>query len=127
MKYNVLGVGLVLFFSRSVFAQQSLVGKYSGAYISTTNHGDERQGLTLEITSVDGEIVKGKAVRTARGKNVRCNGEYPVEGPVKGNELSLKSTEKGGRTEDCRVNLKLTVESNKLVGTMGQHKATLSK
>ena len=46
---------------------------------------------------------------------------------MKGNELQLKATEKGGPAGDCNVNLKLTVEGNKLVGTMGQFKTTLSK
>ncbi len=127
MKNNVLGVGLILFFSVSVFAQEALVGKYSGAFTQPTRNGDQQVGLTLEISSVEGGAVKGTAVRMAPPGRGGCRGEYPVEGTVKGNELTLKATEKGGPAGDCNVNLKLTVEGNKLVGTMGQFKTTLSK
>jgi hypothetical protein len=126
MKMNVLGVGLVIFFSGGVLGQQTLLGKYTGTYVQAISRGDVNQSLTLEITSVDGDTVKGKAVRTAQRQGA-CNGEYPVEGTVKGNDLNLKSLAKGGPAGDCNMALKLTVEGNKLVGMMNSFKTELSK
>ncbi len=125
MKMNILGVCL-LFLYGSVFAQEALVGKYSGSWVYPSNRGDVSGTLALEVTSVDGETVKGKATRAAQIYG-GCDGEYPVAGTLKGNELTLRSTTKGGRARDCNLTARFTVEGNKLVGTLGQFKATLSK
>jgi hypothetical protein len=127
MKRNALGVGLLLILSGAVFGQETLVGKYSGHYVFKGSTGDRNQGLTLEITSAEGDAVKGKAVRMGSGMFVGCNGEYPVEGKLKGNALILRSVTKSGPAGDCSMTLRLTVEGNKLVGTLGQMKAELSK
>jgi hypothetical protein len=46
---------------------------------------------------------------------------------IKGDELELRATRKGGPAGDCGMVLRLTVEGNKLVGTMNKLKAQLSK
>ena len=124
----VFGAVVILCLSSAVFAQQTIIGKYTGTFVTLTRSGDRAQGLTLEIASVEGDIVKGKATRYPSGQaGLGCQGEYPVEGTLKANELILKSTEKGGRAADCGMNLNLNVEGNKLVGTVNKNKAELSK
>jgi len=110
-------------------AQQTLLGKYSGSFSSFTNFGQVITGITLEILSVDGDKVSATAVRARGGAAGRspCAGEYPVEGKLKGDTLALRATTKGGPAGDCDLTLRLTVEGNKLVGTVLKYKAELSK
>jgi hypothetical protein len=126
MKKIVFSAGIVFALSGPVFAQQTLLGKYSGSFTQTSRLSNVSVGLSLEILSVDGDTVKGKAVRYAIGKGA-CAGEYPVEGNVKGDVLELKATQKGGPSGDCGMTLRLTVEGNKLVGTMNDFNTQLSK
>ena len=127
MNKIIIAVGSILVFSCPVFAQQTLLGKYSGSFMQRTHRGDYSAGLTLEIVSLEGDTAKGKVWRSSATQRGSCAGEYPVEGTLKDNALILKSTEKGGHAADCGVNLKLTVEGSKLVGTMNNFKAELSK
>jgi hypothetical protein len=127
MKKNVLGMGLLLIFSGAVFGQQALEGKYSGHYVFLGSRGEINHGLTLEIASTEGGAVKGTATRMATGARTPCNGKYAVEGTLKDNQLNLRSLEKGGAASDCNVNLRLTVEGNKLVGTLGSLKTELTR
>lgn len=127
MKKIVFSVGIFLVFSGPAFAQQTLVGKYSGSFVQTTNRGDVTAGLTLEVLAVEGDTVKGKAARASVGNRDGCAGEFTVEGKVKGNELELKSTASSVGAGDCSMALRLTVDGNKLVGTMNQSRAQLSR
>ena len=127
MNKIVVSAGLAVFFSAPVLAQHALVGKYTGSFVQRTGSGEYTPGLTLEILTVEGDTVKGKAVRGAAGSARGCAGEYPVEGKLKGDTLELKATEKGGPAGDCQLTLKLTVEGNKLVGTLLKYPAQLSK
>ena len=96
MKNIVFSAGIVFMLSGPVFAQQTLLGKYSGSFMQTASRGDINIGITLEILSVDGDIVTGKAIRSQGGAGrSSCHGEYPVEGKVKGDALSLRATKKG--------------------------------
>lgn len=126
MKKSILGAGLILFLSSIGFAQQTLLGAYSGTFAAPSFSGGTlvHVGLTLELTSLEDGTVKGKAVRMGTSS---CAGEYPVQGTVKGNELELRSTARSGRASDCRTGFKLTVEGNKLTGTMNGMIAQLSK
>ena len=102
-------------------AQESLIGKYTGSYASTTRNGNTIQrGVELTIVSVDNGVVKGTAEVTRRGS---CSGAYPMEGKLEGKTLVMRSTEKGGSASDCSFRLKATHEGNKLVGTVGQGSA----
>ena len=132
MKKIVYSAGMVFMLSGPVFAQQTLLGKYSGSFVQTSQRGDLSTGITLEILSVDGDSVAGKAIRAPRagGGRSTCHGEYPVEGKVKGDTLELRGTEKGIKAigaGDCQMTLRLTVDGNKLVGTINNSKAQLSK
>ena len=125
MRGKILGGVLVLWIASAAFAQQTLLGTYSGSYSATTFSGSNpiEVRLTLDITSLEDGIVKGKGMNYSRP----CYGEYPLEGILKGNELKLDATRKGGPAGDCGMSLRLTVDGNKLVGTMGKWNARLSK
>jgi len=127
MKKIVVSAGLAILFSVPVLAQHALVGKYTGSFVQRTGSGEYTPGLTLEIRSVEGDTVKGTAVRGAAGAAFRCAGEYPVEGKLKGDTLALRATTKGGSAGDCDLTLRLTVEGSKLVGTLLKYPAQLSK
>ena len=103
-------------------AQESLLGKYSGSYERRTNRGDERYGVELNLTSIENGAVKGSAVRHGR----QCPGTYPMEGTLSDNRLTLKSG-KGGNADDCSANMRLTVEGDKLKGTLGNTPIELSR
>jgi predicted anti-sigma-YlaC factor YlaD len=105
------------------------VGNYRGNYLGTSGRGEQVQGITLEITSIDGENVKGKAVRMEiplPGWPATCNGNYNLQGTLKGNALALHSIE-SGRVQGCNLTLQLTLEGRKLTGTVDGYKAELSK
>jgi hypothetical protein len=125
MKNIVIAAVSALLFSCPALAQQTLLGKYSGTYSAITLSGGNpiHVGLTLELASLEDGIVKGKAARMGGP----CRGDYPVEGMIKGDELELRATRKGGPAGDCGMRLRLTVVGNKLVGTMNKNKAELSK
>jgi hypothetical protein len=84
--------------------------------------GDRPWGLELNITSVESANVKGTLLR----HGAQCKGDFELEGTLKENQLVLRSN-KGGPSGDCTSNFRLTVEGNKLVGTMGNFPAQLSK
>ena len=96
------------------YAQDSLIGKYSGSYTSRVSSGERQTGIELTISSVEGENVKGVVMRHTQRY---CRGEFPVEGNLKDNRLVLRG--KGGSTEDCSITLRLTPDGNKLTGTLG--------
>jgi len=132
LKNILIAAASALLFSCPVLAQQTLLGKYSGSFSSFTNFGQVITGITLEILSVDGDKVSATAVRARGGAAGRspCAGEYPVEGTVKGDTLVLRATEKGVKAVgagDCGLMLRLTVDGNKLVGTVNKNEAQLSK
>ena len=127
MKKIIVAAGLAILFSAPVLAQHALVGKYTGSFVQRTGTNEYTPGLTLEILTVEGDTVKGTAVRGASGSARGCAGEYPVEGKLKGDTLELKATTKGGPAGDCDLTLRLTVEGNKLVGTLLKYPAQLSK
>jgi len=109
---------LMLLLSGDVVAQQSLVGKYAGSFDVHTARGRVvPRGLSLEILSVKDNTVTGTAVNESTGN---CAGEYSVAGTMTGNTLSLRETKKGGVAGDCGLRLELTVDGDKLVGTMGE-------
>lgn len=128
MKNIVIAAVSAFLFSCPVLAQQTLLGKYSGTFSFYGQAGQfVTTGISLEIVSVDGDTVSAKAVRApARGRSP-CAGEYQLEGKVKGDALVLKSIERGGSAGDCGLNVSLTVDGNKLVGTINKRDAQLSK
>jgi hypothetical protein len=103
------------------YAQDSLIGKYTG---TVNPNPTTRVSVVIEILSVTGETVSGIGHRF----DGRCEGEYPFKGRLKGNTLNIKHTKEGGRGGNCGFRFALTVEGSKLVGTMaGQYPTELSK
>lgn len=94
------------------YAQESLLGKYSGS--QTIGEGSERstRGVELIITSVENGVVKAKYTVSSR----RCGGEISMEGKLRGDKLDLVSVIQGGRAGDCARTLNVTVKDDTLVG-----------
>lgn len=99
----------------SVYAQDSLVGKWSGSFSIQTSRGEIKVGVELTIASVENGKVKG----TATSYSKSCGGQYEMQGTYQDDKLALKSANKSGGAGDCWFGLKLTVDGNKLVGTTG--------
>jgi len=110
----VVAAGMMLV-SAGVWAEEPMTGKYSGTWTAPSYRGPRPFGLTIVIESVEGGVVKGIATRM-EGK---CRGDIPVAGKLEGNKVHLRETEKGGPAGDCGFSANMTVEGNKLVGTMG--------
>ena len=122
---SIVGIA-VLLSAGSAYAQDELMGKYSGTY----SRGRSTSGLELEITSVSKGVVKGNLSRIAHrggqgGSN--CTGTSTVEGALKGDTLRLRAAQKTGASEDCTANLQVKVEGNKLVGKFNGMDTQLSK
>ena len=127
VKTSMIAVGLMALLPCSGLAQSSLLGKYSGTYTARVGIHDRAMGLTLVIATVDGDAVYGTAVRISSVAMPPCNGEYPVEGKLKGDMLELRASKKGGPRGDCSMVLRLKVDRNRLVGTMNGVPAQLRK
>jgi hypothetical protein len=126
MKLHLPFAGAALLAATFAFAQDSsLPGKYSGNY---TSGGGTSVRIVLDIKSVENGAVKGTAERfstTRRGG--QCSGEYPVEGTLKDNTLSVRSLEQGGPSGDCAFRYTAAVQGGKLVGKLGQNDLELTK
>ena len=127
MKNSIPVAGLAVLLSCHAYAQAPLPGKYSGYYVVKLVTGEKPMGLSLDIATVDGDRVTGTASRMASGSRPPCNGEYPVEGKLRGNSLVLRAPEKGGPNGDCVMILRLKVAEGRLVGTMNGVKAELTQ
>lgn len=126
MKSIAIAAISALLFSCPVLAQQTLLGKYSGSFSMQDNRGQIVTGVTLEILGVEGDTVSAKAVRERSIQRSPCAGEYRLEGKLKGNALALKSIS-GPGSGDCNLTMRLTVDGNKLAGTINKWDAQLSK
>jgi hypothetical protein len=112
--------------SSSAFAQENLVGKWGGNYIFRGSiRGDVTIGLDLEITSVEGNVVKG-VLRNYSNRG--CNGEFQMVGKLDGNELGMRATEAAGPNADCKMGFRATVDGTKMTGKLGSmHDLNLNK
>lgn len=111
----------------SLYAQESIIGKYSGSFSVKAQQGVLAVPVTLQITSVEGGDVKATATRQSvgnRGPIMYCGGEYQMVGTYKGNKLVLKSV---SGPSDCTLGFVLVPEGNKLTGTVGKSEIVLSK
>jgi hypothetical protein len=109
------------------YAQETLVGKWSGSYLYVGNLGGTTApaniGVELEITSVEGNVVKGLAKQFSR----ICGGEYPLSGKLDGNNLGMVSAPNMGPTGDCRFGFRAVVDGSKMTGKVGNYDLQLSK
>ncbi|HTE15482.1 MAG TPA: hypothetical protein VK642_10435 [Burkholderiales bacterium] len=110
--------------SISAFAQNNLVGKWGGSFEFTGGSRDKRPiGVDVEITSVEGDVVKG----VARNYALTCGGEYQIAGKLEGNDLRMASPQTGGGTNDCRFGFRVVVDGTKMTGKIGNYNLTLNK
>ena len=117
------GFAGALLLSFTALSQESLPGAYQGAFEVHTNLGIQSVGVTLKIDAVDDGKVKGVATMGGRA----CAGDYPVEGTLKGQQIAVRATQKGGRAGDCSFAFAGTVDGNRLVGKMGKYDVELRK
>jgi len=103
----------------SLYAQETLVGKYAGTFvIQSTNRGVVPIGISLEITSAAEGKLQGKANRSHESRiGEGCAGEYKLAGTYKGNNIRMRS-EPGGPAKDCVLNFRLVADGKKLKGKM---------
>lgn len=118
LRVTVLAVLLLI--ESAAFAQDSLIGRYTGSYSFAGTTGDTLLGVTLVIASVEGGEIKGTVDLNSRGA---CAGTYPMQGTLKEGALRLRG--KGGRAGDCGFGLDLTQQDGKLVGTVGVKKTPI--
>ena len=123
MRITAFGLIVALCASGAVFAQDSIVGRYTGSFDFQTNQGLQKVGVTVVIDSVEDGRVKGTATMGGRA----CAGDYPVEGTLKGSELAVRSTRKGGPAGDCSFAFRGTAEGSRLVGRMGKYDVELRR
>jgi hypothetical protein len=124
---TVSGLGLMVL-AVSSYAQQSLVGKYAGAFnLQTQSRGVLPIAISLEITSAADGKLKATASRSHNNKAGQgCAGEYKLEGTYQGNKIDMTS-EPGGAAKDCVMHFQLVAEGNKLKGTMGKSEVEFSR
>lgn len=111
MKKTCALFGAVLF-AATGYAQESLLGKYSGSSTVADGGRSLTRGAVLTITSVENGVVKANYTVASR----RCSGEIPMEGTLREDKLHLASVAQGGRAGDCSRTLNLIVKDNTLVG-----------
>jgi hypothetical protein len=106
--------------STYLYAQDSLVGTYTGGFTPSGELASARQvGVALVIASEEGGVVKGTAKLTSSWSTSGCSGEYPMAGKYQGGKLVMRNTAKGGSSGDCDFSFNVTREGNKLVGATG--------
>ena len=117
MKRLVLAVALIVPGVSMVIAQDSIVGTWHGGYSYIGKRNTANMGVQLNIASVENGLVKGTA--TLLSHTAPCAGDYPMQGRLEGNKLSIRATSKGGRDGDCSFRLDVVHEGNTLTGTTG--------
>jgi hypothetical protein len=119
-------LALLLLASTSGVAQEtpSVIGKWTGNYTSGSN---TTISVVLDIKNIDGEKLEGMGSLYSTARVPQCSGNYPIEGTLKGTELKVRSTDKGGPGGDCRFNLTGTVEGNKLLAKRGTTEFVMRK
>jgi hypothetical protein len=106
----------------TVCAQESLVGTWNASYTSTGIQST-LQSVRVIITSAENGVVKGTATRSDKG----CFGEYPIEGRVKGDDIRVRATKKGGPAGDCGFGFVGRLEGDKIIAKYGNYELTFTK
>ncbi|MGZ8210745.1 MAG: hypothetical protein ACXWUH_09575 [Burkholderiales bacterium] len=114
MKFHTAKLIGLLAIASGAHAQDSIVGTYNASY-STKGIQATLVSVSIVISSVEDGVVKGTGIRRDRA----CAGEYPLQGTLKGDQLRLRATAKGGPTGDCSFGFAGTVQGNALVGKYG--------
>jgi hypothetical protein len=116
-------VGIAIVCATTAFAQDAALGTYKGSFDVQTSGGMMAVGVNLTINSVDDGKVKGSATLGGRG----CAGDYPLEGTLRGSDLAVRATRKGGVAGDCDFGFRGTVQGDRLVGKAGRFDLELRK
>lgn len=124
IKAFVIGTTLYAL-SIAAFAQENLLGKWGGSYLYAGSGAlaPVNIGVDLEITSVEGDVVKGLAKHYARN----CGGDFPLTGKLDGKNLGMVSASNLGPTGDCRFGFRVVVEGGKMTGKVGNFDLQLNK
>jgi hypothetical protein len=109
-------------FSQSAFAQETLIGQWSGGYFH--KGVNMNVAMELEITSVEGDLVRGNLKEFSR----TCGGDYAMVGKIEGKSLGLRAVKPGGPRGDCAFGFRATMDGSKMTGLVGgTHDLTLTK
>ena len=119
LSVTTLSIGLL--FCTLLLAQELSIGKYSGSY--QPSMGGKNYSLELNITRFENNAVEASVLRYG----VSCSGEYKLKGSYKESKLTLRSIADGGNAGDCKTNLSLSLDGNKLVGKLGAWPIELHK
>jgi hypothetical protein len=123
--FKAIAIGaLICAASIPVFAQENLVGKWGGSYEFKGLKGHSTYAVDLEITSVEGSVVKGVAKNFSPGG---CRGDHVMTGKLDGNKLAMIADKPGGPASDCKFGFRVTIEGDKMIGTTGPSELKLSK
>jgi hypothetical protein len=79
----------------------------------------------LKFRPYDGKVTGVAQRYSAMGENP-CNGEYPIAGTRKDNQIDVRATEKGGKAGDCGLRVRRTVQGNKIVARGGNSEIELT-
>lgn len=123
--FKVIAIGAVVcVFSMPAFAQENLLGKWGGSYEYASATGRININVDLNITSVEGNVVKAVARDYSRGG---CGGEHQLSGKLNGNSLGMIADKPGGAMGDCKWGFRANVEGNKMNGKIGPNDLVLNK
>ena len=124
MRNRLAGVGIAgLLCCPLSFAQESLLGTYSGSIEIMPQSGRSFNApLKLVITGAENGKLSGKFWQGAGG----CNGDFPFGGTYEGTALVVKLDE--SVKQGCGTNpMNLNLQGGKLVGKWGIYELNLSK
>ena len=129
MKLAIVTGSILFVCSALAYAQEALVGKYTGSMAATAAHGGNvvQVGIVIDITSAENGRLKGTITNTGQ----TCGGTFPMEGGYRDNSLKFAMLE-GGGVQGCRpLRFVGAAEGNKLVGKFswagGMQDAVFSK
>lgn len=121
---SIFAGAVILAMSTMTYAQENLVGDWSGNYKFTGGRkGETLIGVELKIANVEGNLVTG----VAKTYGPFCAGEYQMRGKLDGARLGMISTNTAGAAGDCKFGFRATIEGTNMKGTMGNYELQLNK
>lgn len=123
MRIRTLVIGIALLScSTLLYAQQGLLGTYTGAFRERGGEIPRRVSAILEITSAENGKLAGK-FKLSGGS---CGGDYVIDGAYQDSKLEMRTSE--GALRGCgKDTLVLVPQDNKLVGTIGAESIELQR
>lgn len=104
-------------------ADDSIIGRYNSS-ITTQGINARVWGVSIVISSVENGVVEGTGIR----EDPKCEGEYPLRGKMRGNQIGVRSIRKGGPAGDCGFGFRGVVQDGALVGKyLGRHEMEFRK